>query len=150
MNPDEFANVVGQFLFNNAGILIASGGLVFAGLSFFSTHRQNQVKLLEGVYRDTRDIEKQMAEIGKNSGALGINYDTTMKNWASQLFNALEWLAFLINTREITKKELVRYFEDAVVKTYDELFLMWATADQKTNEKQFPELKKLVRRFKKV
>jgi hypothetical protein len=128
--------------------IIAAIGLFFTGYQSIRTHRQAQVGILEGVYNDIRELERELAEIPDPTSELDPEYQTRMQNWSSRFFNALEWLSLLINTKEIEKKELVGHFEPAILDWYDSIFQAWASEKQKTNDKDYPELKKLVRRIR--
>lgn len=128
--------------------MVAAIGLFFTGYQFRRTHRQAQVKLAGDVYNSILALERELEDISEPKSMNDSEYNIRMLNWSSRFFDAIEWLSLLINIKEIERKELVRHFEPALVRYYDNIFHRWASEKQKLDPSYCPELKKLVNRVK--
>jgi hypothetical protein len=124
--------------------IVAAIALFFTGFQFIKSRRKSQLELLESIYKDIRQLEKELGQIPSPRSDNDSEYDKKMEDWSSLFFNTLEWLSFLINSKEIEKKEFVDYFAPAMENWYDSIFLKWASDEQKTDSNAYPELKKFV------
>lgn len=93
-------------------------------------------------------LESELEDISEPKSMNEPEYNIRMLNWSSRFFDAIEWLSLLINIKEIQRKELVRHFEPALARYYDNIFQRWASEKQKLDCSYCPELKKLVNRVK--
>ena len=72
----------------------------------------------------------------------------TKKEWDSLLFNSIEQFAFLVNNKFIKNDKMTHFFDDAVVKWYDDIFVKYHTSKEIDDKDVFPEFKKLYRIIK--
>jgi hypothetical protein len=123
---------------------IAAGiGLYFTARTFRHQQQQAQVRMIENVFNDIRDMEKELSNIPESTMP-----DKAHRDWDSRFFNTLEWLSFLINERQVRHSKLIGFFKESIIAWYENVFLLNALEDEKTDEKQYPELKKLYRKLK--
>ena len=121
------------------------GAFIFAIKSYNSFRNAEELKLVESIFNDLRELERQKYQL-----PTAPTENEKLKDWASLFFNTLEWFSFLVNSNKIKDDKTIDFFKDAVINWYDELFLdpdyieLWQVEDKK----QYPELKKLYKKFK--
>lgn len=115
--------------------------LGFTIKAFYKVRKTEQLKLGADFHRDMIKLEEEL-------GGLLQNDQVKLENWDSRTFNSLEWNAFLINQKEITNKDLINYFAEYFVKYYDDVFMVLAPEELKTNPKKYPEFKTVVKDIK--
>ena len=66
------------------------------------------------------------------------------------IFNTLEWLSFLVNSRKIKDDEIIGFFKDAIIEWYEKIFLeeYYITKEQVNDSNEYKEFKKLYKRLK--
>lgn len=96
--------------------------------------RADQIKLAEGVFKDLREMEKQLHSEDFNSS-----------DWDSRFLNTLEWFSFLINENTIKDTKIKLFFKDALINWYDDIL----QPKDKTDPIKYPEFKKLYKMLKK-
>ncbi len=137
----------GKFVYDHPeaiGGAAAGIGLYFTARTFRHQQKQAQVRMIESVFKDIRDLEKQLSEIPESTIP-----DKAHRDWDSRFFNTLEWLAFLINEGQVRHSKLIGFFKDAIIGWYDNVFMKHAFETEKTDPKQYPELKKLHKKLTK-
>lgn len=142
---------VGQYLYDHPEIYggIAAGiGLFFTARALRHQQRQAQVRMIESVFKDIRELEKELSQIPPPTDIDDLKYGKAASDWDSRLFNTLEWLAFLINEKEVSRKKLIKFFKDSIVRWYEELFLNHMSKEVINDPKQYDELKKLYKKLK--
>src|SRR5437867_5022165 len=133
-----------------AGVAAAIG-LGFAARILVHQQKQDQVKLIESVFKDVRDLQREYAEEKRKpqtADIYGMDFDSFSRDWDSRFFNTLEWLSFLINSRHVKDKKLINYFRPSIIAWYDEVFAKHASADVINDPTQYEEFKKLYRKLK--
>lgn len=136
----------GKYVYDHPEIIagVAAGiGLIFTAMTFRRQQIHAQVRMMESVFNDIRDMERELSNLPESTIP-----DKLHRDWDSRFFNTLEWLAFLINERQVRHSKLVGFFKDAIVAWYEKVFLVYALDSEKTDETQYPELKKLYRKLK--
>jgi hypothetical protein len=122
--------------------IITICAVIYAVKTYVRNRKLEQIKLLDGILRDIKDMQKELVYLLKEQ-------DNTSKldEWDNRFFNTCEWLAFLINTDEIKDDKMEKYFEDTLFQAKS-MFDTYAKDTDKSNAKRFPELKKLFDRYK--
>jgi len=144
---------VGQYIYDNPALIagIAAGiGLYFTAAALRHQQKQAQFKMAESVYRDLRELEKELSQIPPRDPTehVDVKYNEAIRDWDSRFFNTLEWFSFLINVREIRNKKLVDYFKPSIIAWYEQIFLKNAGNEVVNDPNQYEELKKLYKKFK--
>lgn len=121
------------------------GAFIFAIKSYNSFRNAEELKLVESIFDDLRELERQKYKLPTVP-----TENEKLKDWASLFFNTLEWFSFLVNSNKIKDHKTINFFKDAVLDWYDELFLDsdYIETWQTENSKQYPELKKLYKAYK--
>jgi hypothetical protein len=129
-----------------------AAALFFAAITFLRVRKTDQVKLVEGVFKDIRSLESELdsiaylpIDVNDPEGSVK-DKNERLKGRDSRFFNTLEWLALLINKGQVKDSSLKGFFKDSIIGWYEKLFLthMKQAVD---NNKEFPELKKLYQVF---
>lgn len=84
----------------------AVAGLVFVGCQLRQNSRALQLQVLEGVFRDIRELDKAWIEKKFHTG---MSPEEKMA-WCAGFFNTVEYLCFLINRNMVRHKELRDFF----------------------------------------
>lgn len=149
-----FWDQLGIYLYENPEIIAgvaAAVGLVFAARILVHQQKMDQIKLIESVFKDARELQREYAtELRKPQmpDPYGIDFESFKSDWDSRFFNTVEWLSFLINEREVRLKKLIRYFKPSIIGWYEELFLRHAGDAVINDPEQYEEFKKLYKRLK--
>jgi hypothetical protein len=69
--------------------------------------------------------------------------------WDSVLFNQIEYISFLVNKGYLKDSKMIEFLRDPVVDWYDNVFSKFATEEERTNLKFYPEWKQLYAMLKK-
>jgi hypothetical protein len=124
--------------------LAAAAGVWFAGWQLRESRKATQLQVFDATFKDVRALEHEYYTSVQGTG------EAQEQQWCNRFFNTLEYLAFLINTKLVPDKLILRFYKDALIEWYDEIFLTKATIDQRTNRERFPELKQLRERLKRA
>jgi hypothetical protein len=149
--------IAGGNLWQIVGAIAAAGGLGFTGYQLYKnnqtlkanneeqkeSNRVRELQLLESAFQQIIATEQLWYERYKDK-----TDKKEIQEWGSLFFNRLEWLAFLINQKFMTDKELVNFFKDAIVGWYETLFVNHFPMEVINDDKSFPSLKKLYRFYK--
>lgn len=126
------------------------GSLIFTGITFIRLRKSEQVKLVEGILRDVRSLTKEFnlmhAEDPQDPREIEV-LDTKLDRLVDHTFGILNWYAFLIKTKEIHDKKLVKYYRPQIIHWYDTMFTkrLPQFVDDKT---AFPYIKELYKKYK--
>ncbi len=151
MLPEPWDNVV-TIIEVVAGSATAAA-LFFAALTFLRVRKTDQVRLVEGVFKDIRSLESELDNIVHlpldeyDPEGSANDKSERLAGWDSRFFNTLEWFSFLVNKGEVRDKNLKVFFKDAVINWYERLFLSHMPTAV-NNPKEYPELKKLYEKMK--
>ena len=130
------------------GAAIASGvfagvGLIYAAIQIRSDKKIHELTLTESVFTQIQNLSEKLDEYQTKN-------EEEKHSWDFRFFNQLEWFSFLINEKKINDEKLIEFFKDAIIDWYDNIFLKHFEQDTINDEKEFPEFKKLYRKFKKT
>lgn len=126
-------------IFAGVGLFLAGGGLFLNWLAIKENNKTRQLQLLTDIFKSIKETEITLYKEYKNSD------EKTKQEWDSLLFNTIELFAFLVNERFIKDKKIADFFNDAVVKWYEEIFLEHYEKEEVNNSRIFPEFKELYR-----
>jgi hypothetical protein len=127
-----------------AGIsaLAAAIGLVLNFISLRKNTQTREVQLLNDSFNKIIEIEKTLYKDYKGKPK------EVQKEWDSLLFNSIELFSFYVNEKFIKNKKVISFFDDAIVKWYEEIFLKHSSKEEIKNKKYYPEFKKLYKNIK--
>jgi len=120
------------------GVLIASGGLIFTGFSFWRLGKTEELKLVVEVYRD---IASSLKEYHKQ-----INTEKE-EFFLTEFFSDLNWLCYLIRHGQIKDDELIYAFRDQMITWYG-LFVKSERPEVVNNVTSYPDFKYLYLQMK--
>lgn len=141
-----------QYIYDHPEIITGAAaavglGLTAAALSY--QQKQSQFKIAESVFKDLRQLEKELSEIEAPSDTYtDTEYLDAVKDWDSRFFNTLEWFAFLINENEIRSRKLVSFFKPVIIRWKEELFDRHLPQGERDDPTQWQEIKKLYKHIK--
>lgn len=121
---------------------IAGIGLILNWLALRENNITRQIQLLNDTFKSIKETEITLYEKYKNSNS------KTKKEWDSLLFNSIEQFAFLVNEKFIKNKKISGFFDDAVIMWYEQIFLEHYSKEEISDEKNYPEFKKLYHTIK--
>jgi hypothetical protein len=120
------------------GVLIASGGLIFTGFSFWRLRKTEELKLVVEVYRD---IASSLKEYQKQTKTEKEEFFLT------EFFSDINTLCYLIRHRQIKDDELIYMFRDQLITWYG-FFEKYERPDVVNNNTSYPDFKYLYRQMK--
>jgi hypothetical protein len=133
----------------SADTIVASASALFAGVGLFFTWWGLRS---ESLTRQLQIFDNSFNNVNQTIQLLYDKYEQESeerkKQWDSQLFNQVEYLAFLVNKRYLRDREMLSFFEDAIVDWYEQIFLKHHGTEEVDNPKVYPEMKTLYRRLK--
>ena len=115
-------------------------GLIGAGLAIRQNARAMELQVLDSIFRDVRELDRQYL-------ANFANWDDAQKNaWSATFFNTVEYLCFVVN-HQITRDTVLKrfFFDDALPawrKRFDEHVRDGVMKDA---PEMFPEFKRAYR-----
>ncbi|MDD2665419.1 MAG: hypothetical protein PHD13_01365 [Methanocellales archaeon] len=121
---------------------VAGLGLILNGIALIENSKTRQLQLLNEVFRSIKETELELYKDYKNKD------QETKREWDSLLFNSIEEYAFFVNERFIKNKKISGFFDDAVVKWYEQIYLEHYSKEEIEDPKNFPEFKKLYKSIK--
>ena len=122
--------------------LFASIGLILNWLALRENNKTRQIQLLNDVFKSIKETEFTLYKEYKGKDK------ETMKEWDSLLFNSIEQFAFLVNEKFIKDKKIAGFFDDAVVRWCEQIFLKHYSEEEENNPKNYQEFKKLYHSIK--
>lgn len=111
-------------------------------VSIKENNKTRQIQLLNDVFKSIKETELTLYKEYKNAG------QKTKREWDSLLFNSIEQFAFLVNEKFIKNKKIAGFFDDAVVMWYEQIFMKHYSQEEISNQKTYPEFKKLYHSIK--
>ena len=121
-------NIIGAI----AGLATA-GAFVFAIKSYLRFRKTEQLRIVESIYKDIRDLERERTQVSQRG-----DKPEELNDWHSRYFNTLEWLSYLTNRDQVDYKMVSEFFSQLIIDSYG-----FMQASYKGNPKEFPEFKKL-------
>jgi len=126
-------------------VIIASfvtlGSVIYAVKTYTRNRKLEQIKLLDGILKELKEMQKELTYLVKEP-----NNEFKLHEWDNRFFNTCEWLAFLINEREVKDRKLENYFKDTFLQA-KEVFDAHAKDRDKLNPERFQNFKKLLDRY---
>jgi len=133
--PSEYIQIV------SAGIY--SIALFYTIVTFRRTKRLDQISLLNKIFSDLRDLDREVANISSES-----KYDDIRSQWYSRIFNSVNWLSFMVNEKVINDKKMLEHIKPLIMNYYENVFLTNASVDER-NSNLYLDFKKLYQTIKK-
>jgi len=133
--PSEYIQIV------SAGIY--SIALFYTIVTFRRTKRLDQISLLNKIFSDLRDLDREVANISSES-----KYDDIRSQWYSRIFNSVNWLSFMVNEKLINDKKMLEHIKPLIMNYYENVFLTNASVDER-NSNLYLDFKKLYQTIKK-
>jgi len=144
--------IIIQYIYDHPEIIsgaAAAVGLALTAAALRHQQKQAQFKMAESVFKDLRQLEKELSEIEAPSDTYtDSEYLVAVKDWDSRFFNTLEWFAFLINENEIRSRKLVSFFKPSLVRWKEQLFERHLPQAERDDPNQWQEIKKLYNQIK--
>jgi hypothetical protein len=133
--PSEYIQIV------SAGIY--SIALFYTIVTFRRTKRLDQISLLNKIFSDLRELDREVANIPSES-----KYDDIRSQWYSRIFNSVNWLSFMVNEKVINDKKMLEHIKPLIINYYENVFLTNASVDER-NSNSYLDFKKLYQTIKK-
>jgi len=133
--PSEYIQIV------SAGIY--SIALFYTIVTFRRTKRLDQISLLNKIFSDLRELDREVANISSES-----KYDDIRSQWYSRIFNSVNWLSFMVNEKLINDKKMLEHIKPLIMNYYENVFLTNASVDER-NSNLYLDFKKLYQTIKK-
>ena len=111
----------------------AVGGLGFAGYQLYKSNQTRDLQIVESTYHDILSTEERLIHAMLEIRSTELD----PHEWAL-LFNRMEYLCLLINHRFIRDKELLHFFNNAVVGWYEKWFVKYLPENIVKDEFVFP------------
>ena len=125
-----------------AAVIVAAIAARVATLQLRESSRATQVQVFDSTFNKLREREESYYTEKPKPDSL------EKKHWLSGFFNTLEYVSFLINTGLIPEKLFIRFYRDAIIDWYENIFLTEADDEEQTDPKLYPELKQLYEHLK--
>ncbi|MFH1916771.1 MAG: hypothetical protein ABIJ21_05885 [Nanoarchaeota archaeon] len=129
-------------------IWISAVGTFFAGIGLFlnwhAIREENKTRTAQIFIDSFERIIKVEKSLYTDFDIKSVNQK---KEWDSLLFNSIELFAIMVNTKMIKDKPMRTFFDDAIVRWYEEIFLKFHE-DEVNEGKMYPEFKKLYHSIK--
>ncbi len=129
--------------------LAAVGGLIFAGFSFRRLGKTEELKLVEGAYRDIARSLKEYNLINAESPVPAETEAHSRKEQflLTEFFSDLNWLCYLIRHGQIKDDELINAFRGQII-TWYVFFEKSEDAEVVKNVTSYPDFKILYLQMK--
>lgn len=131
--PSEYLQII------SAGIYAIA--LFYTIVTFRRTKRLDQITLLNNIFSELRDLDRELAKIPSGS-----QHNDDRSQWNSRIFNTVNWLSFMVNENVISDKNMIEHLKPVIVRYYEETFLKNASIYERES---YQEFKKLYRTIKK-
>jgi hypothetical protein len=102
--------------------LAATGGLIFTGWQIRINSKSVDIGTAEKAFAQLNDFQARLDLIPKDDSI-------KIKEWRSLFLNQLEWFSFLVNHKKIKDKDLLCFFEEAIVYWYENIYLPESEGD---------------------
>jgi hypothetical protein len=113
--------------------------LIISSYALGESRKTRDMQHFYNIFKDILALEENQKEyIGKGE----------QEAWNSLFFNTLEYFCFLINEKLLPERPR-RFFEDAIIQWYENIFVKQMSKEKQENPKKYPELKALYIQLKK-
>ena len=118
------------------GTIVAACGLIGAWLGIKQNTRAMEVQVLESIFRDVRELDRQYL-------ARFATWNPAEQNaWSATFFNTVEYLCFVVNHRITKDNVLKKFFFDEALPEWRKMFDEHVQNDViKDAPEMFPEFK---------
>ena len=116
----------------------ATVGLLLTARAIVQAKRTRELQIFRDLFKDLLGLEKELLTASQQPMSSG-----AFRAWFVPFCQTLEYFAFLWNHRLLRDQRLTGYFEPAVARWYESVFLPLATLEEKTDAEVYPELKAL-------
>jgi hypothetical protein len=123
-------------------VLVASLSAAFAAVALVlntmaikESRRTRELQTFYGIFKDLISLEDKQRDYYLTEGG--------MIAWNSLFFNTLEFFSFLLNEKFLKDPKVLAFFEDAIKKFYEHMFLKYISEEKQKDTKTYPEFKKL-------
>ena len=108
--PSEYLQII------SAGIYAIA--LFYTIVTFRRTKRLDQITLLNNIFSELRDLDRELAKIPSGS-----QHNDDRSQWNSRIFNTVNWLSFMVNENVISDKNMIEHLKPIIVRYYEDTFL---------------------------
>ena len=122
--------------------IAAAIAAVVAACQLRESRRATQLQVFDSTFNKLREREESFYTKNPKPNSL------EKKRWLSGFFNTLEYMSFLVNAGLIPEKPFIRFYRDAIIGWYENIFLREAEDEEKIDQTLYPELKRLYTRLK--
>ena len=133
--PSEYIQIV------SAGIY--SIALFYTIITFRRTKKLDQISLLNKIFSDLRELDREVVSIPSES-----KYDDIIYPWYTRIFNSVNWLSFMVNENVINDTKMIEHIKPIIINYYESMFLTNASVDEKSSN-SYQDFKKLYGKIKK-
>ncbi|HXT84294.1 MAG TPA: hypothetical protein VN704_08190 [Verrucomicrobiae bacterium] len=133
--PSEYIQIV------SAGIY--SIALFYTIITFRRTKKLDQISLLNKIFSDLRELDREVVSIPSES-----KYDDIRYPWYTRIFNSVNWLSFMVNENVINDTKMIEHIKPIIINYYESMFLTNASVDEKSSN-SYQDFKKLYGKIKK-
>ncbi len=121
--------------------------LIFTIISIRRNIKVTGLQIFQNTYSDLQRLSEKVYFEFIETDNLSESNRRKFENWKSLFFNALEYSAFLLNNGFVTK-EIYEFYKPTFFIYYEDIFLVCATEEQKSEDLYFQEMKVLYKRLK--
>jgi hypothetical protein len=128
---------------------IAGIALYLNAKSFLKIRHTEQVRLVEGILRDVRALNKEhnLLTVQYANQQIPEFEKERLAVLRDHIFGALNWFAYLVKTKEITDEVLIFYFRGSVLKWHAQIFLKYMDEEALNNPDAYNTYKWLVKKY---
>ncbi len=123
-------------------VIAASAAAFFAGWQLKESRKATQFQVFDATFRALHTLEDRYYTETSTGG------NDAERHWRSGFFNTLEYMSFLVNEDLVPRKRFTRFYHDAIIDWYENIFIERAYPEQRTDPQRLPELKKLYKQLK--
>ena len=121
--------------------IIAFIALIFTASEFRASRKTRELDIFDRSFNNIVTTERILRE----------KYDTIPEEkrveWDSVLFNQLEYFSFLVNKSYLKDQKMLDFLKDSIVSWFDDIFLKYASEEERTKTNFYPEWKELYKRL---
>ncbi len=128
----------------NIGSLISGVATAFGAWFAYFALKENtktrELQLLDNAFKEIKAAERDLY--------LHFNNKEKKEQWDSLFFNSIEYFSLLVNSRYISDPRIIKFFADAIIMWYEDIFLENTSKKDQNDPKIYPQMKKLYHRLK--
>jgi len=137
---------LGQLLWNAhwdrwatvASAILTAFAFVAAVWALIQNKKAIQLQIFESIFKDVRELEKEYYT----------SYDKKdpdkQQQWLSLLFNTLEYIAFLFNSKRLPKGDFLKFYQNALLDSH-KIFVSLIPKPTQEDPQAYSEFKKLIK-----